>query len=120
VKNLFFHVVTRNKPILGQRIIFKYGCRNNLYLFFFGRELTNSKGEDFILILNNNHIQIKIKLNEEDTSIGLKYMDQILKTIRETIVEMVKSEKYSKYPSRLSYLYVTKTYNDALKWKKTV
>lgn len=117
-KPIFFHIVTRSKLILGQKMVFKDGYKNNLYRFFFEREVTNSKEEDFISILNNNYIQSEIKLNAEDTAVGLTYMDHTLRAIRETIVEMVRLEKYPEYPSRLSCLYTTKTYNDALKWKK--
>lgn len=117
-EDVFFHVVTRNKFTLGQKITFKDGRKNNLYRFFFEGESVNSKNEDFISILNNNYSQNEIKLNAEDTTIGLKYMDQTARAIRETIVEMVRLERYPNYPSRLSCLYTTKTYNDALKWKK--
>ena len=47
----------------------------------------------------------------------MNYMDQTIRAIRETIVEMVRLQEYPNYPSRLSCLYAAKSYEDALKWK---
>ena len=47
----------------------------------------------------------------------MNYMDQTIRAIRETIVEMVRLQEYPDYPSRLSCLYAAKSYEDALKWK---
>lgn len=48
----------------------------------------------------------------------MKYMDKTMRSVRETIVEMVRLQKYPDYPSRLSCLYAAKTYEDILKWKR--
>ena len=47
----------------------------------------------------------------------MNYMDQTIRAIRETIMEMVRLQEYPDYPSRLSCLYAAKSYEDALKWK---
>ncbi|SLM84806.1 MULTISPECIES: DUF2441 domain-containing protein [Vagococcus] len=47
----------------------------------------------------------------------LDYVDQTTRAVRETIVEMVRLEAYPSYPSRLSCLYATKNYEEALQWK---
>ena len=51
---LVYHIVTRNKMYLGQIIFFDKNQNNTLYRFFFEREHLNSKGEDFIQILQDN------------------------------------------------------------------
>lgn len=38
--------------------------------------------------------------------------------MREVILEMVRLQEYPEYPSRLSCLYASKTYEGALKWKE--
>lgn len=47
----------------------------------------------------------------------MSYMDQTIRAVRETIVEMVRLQEFPEYPSRLSCLYASKSYEDALKWK---
>ena len=46
----------------------------------------------------------------------MSYMDQTIRAVRETIVEMVRLQEFPEYPSRLSCLYA-KSYEDALKWR---
>ena len=50
----------------------------------------------------------------------MNYMDQTIRAIRETIVEMIRLQEYPNYPSRLSCLYAAKSYEDALKWKSII
>ncbi|GMQ57244.1 hypothetical protein AN1V17_16390 [Vallitalea sediminicola] len=57
-------------------------------------------------------------LNKENADVAINYMDQTIISIREVIVEMVRLEEFSEYPSRLSCLYAAKSYEDVLKWKK--
>ena len=38
----------------------------------------------------------------------MNYMDQTIRAIRETIMEMVRLQEYPDYPSRLSCLYAAK------------
>ncbi len=47
----------------------------------------------------------------------MNYIDQTIRAVRETIVEMVRLQEYPNYPSRLSCLYAAKSFEDALKWK---
>ncbi len=46
------------------------------------------------------------------------YANQSIRAIRELIVEMVRLQEFPQYPSRLSCLYATKSYEDVLKWKE--
>ncbi len=115
---IVYHIVTRTKMYLGQVIHFDNNQNNALYRFFFEREQLNSKGEDFVKILYSQYTNEGLNLNKEDTEVAIKYVDQTIRAIRETIVEMVRLQEYPEYPSRLSCLYATKNYVDALKWKE--
>lgn len=114
----FFHVVTGKKINLGQKITFKNGRKNNLYKFFFEKEPVSLHGENFSTILINNFSTSGIHLDLEQSEIILEYTDITARAIRETIVEMVRIKKYNDLPSRLSCLYATETYDDAIKWKQ--
>ncbi|WJE50459.1 DUF2441 domain-containing protein [Bacillus cereus] len=113
-----YHIVTRKKMILGQIINFDKNQNNTLYRFFFEREQLNSKGEDFIQILQDHYINEGLNMNKENAEVAIKYVDQTIRAIREVIVEMVRLQEYPEYPSRLSCLYAAKSYEDALKWKE--
>ncbi|AHV96977.1 hypothetical protein PSAB_10235 [Paenibacillus sabinae T27] len=78
----------------------------------------NSKGEDFIKILQGHYTNEGLNLNKENADVAIKYMDQTTRAIREVVVEMVRLQEYPEYPSRLSCLYAAKSYEDALKWKE--
>ncbi|GEN82740.1 hypothetical protein SLU01_10520 [Sporosarcina luteola] len=119
-KNEFFayHIVTRNKMSLGQIIHFDDHEYNSLYRFFFEKEIVNSKGEDFIQILQSHHSGEGLTLEKEDADVAMRYVGQTTRAIREVIVEMVRLKEHPEYPSRLSCLYAAKSYEDALKWKQ--
>ncbi|WP_249902268.1 DUF2441 domain-containing protein [Paenibacillus sp. PK3_47] len=102
----------------GQVISFNDNIKNNLYHFFYEKERLNSKGEDFIQILQSNCTEEGLRLNRENTDVALAYTGQTIRAIRETIVEMVRLQEYPEYPSRLSCLYAAKSYEDASKWKE--
>jgi hypothetical protein len=113
-----YHIVTRKAMSLGQIINFDKNQYNTLYQFFFERQQLNSKGEDFFQILKSNYINESLKFDKENAEVVMKYMDQTIRAIREVVVEMVRLQDYPEYPSRLSCLYATKSYSDALKWKE--
>ncbi|PEB50506.1 hypothetical protein CON65_19375 [Bacillus pseudomycoides] len=113
-----YHIVTRKKMRLGQIISFDQNQNNTLYRFFFEREQLNSKGEDFIQILQSHYTNEGLNLNKENAEVVIKYVDQTIRAVREVIVEMVRLQEYPEYPSRLSCLYAVKSYEDALKWKE--
>jgi len=119
MKDLYvYHLVTRRKMSLGQIINFDKKQKNTLYSFFFEREQLNSKGEDFIQILQGHYTNAGLNLNKENADVAIKYADQTIRAIREMIVEMVRLQEYPEYPSRMSCLYATKDYEDVLKWKE--
>lgn len=102
---------------IGQIIHFDNNQTNTLYHFFFEREHLNATGEDSIQILKSNYINNELHINNENAQVVMKYTDQTIRAVRETIVEMVRLQEYPEYPSRLSCLYASKSYADALKWK---
>ncbi|GAB6457495.1 DUF2441 domain-containing protein [Bacillus luti] len=112
-----YHIVTRKKMSIGQIIHFDKYQTNTLYRFFFEREQLNSNGEDSIQILKNHYTNGGLYLKNENAKVVMSYMDQTIRAVRETIVEMVRLQEYPEYPSRLSCLYAAKNYEDALKWK---
>ncbi|GGA26301.1 DUF2441 domain-containing protein [Psychrobacillus lasiicapitis] len=113
-----YHLVTRKKMRLGQIISFDKKQKNTLYQFFFEREQINAKGEDFFQILQENYSNAGLALNKENADVTINYANQTIRAIREVIVEMVRLQEYPQYPSRLSCLYATKTYEDVMKWKE--
>ncbi|MBD7971048.1 DUF2441 domain-containing protein [Paenibacillus gallinarum] len=112
-----YHIVTKKKMSLGQFICFDDNQKNALYHFFFEKERLNSKGEDFIQILNGHYTADGLKMDKENAEVAISYVGQTMRAIREVIVEMVRLQEYPEYPSRLSCLYAAKSYEDALKWK---
>jgi hypothetical protein len=112
-----YHLVTKQKMTLGQRIHFD-NQYNQLYHFFLEKEQRNSNGEDFIQIMQNSFTSEGICLSEENSKVALKYVDQTIRAIREVVAEMVRLEEFTQYPSRLSCLFAAKNYEDVLKWKR--
>lgn len=113
-----YHIVTRKRMDLGQIICFDNNQKNTLYHFFFEKEQLNSKGEDFLHILESHISNDGLKLNKENADVAMKYVGQTIRAIREVIVEMVRLQDNPEFPSRLSCLYAAKSYQDALKWKE--
>ena len=113
-----YHLVTRKKMNLGQIIHFDDNQRNTLYSFFFEREQLNSKREDFYQIIKTHTSNEGMDLNSENASLVVTYANQTIRAIREVIVEIVRLQEFPQYPSRLSCLYATKSYEDVLKWKE--
>ncbi|MDA2138304.1 DUF2441 domain-containing protein [Bacillus cereus group sp. Bc256] len=112
-----YHIVTRKKMKIGQSIQFNKNQTNTLFHFFFEREHLNSSGEDSIQILKEHYTNEELHIKNENATVVMNYMDQTIRAIRETIVEIVRLQEYPDYPSRLSCLYAAKSYEDALKWK---
>lgn len=112
-----YHLVTGKRMALGQIISFDSNQKNSLYQFFFEKERLNSKGEDFIRIMEGHYTADGLQLDKENAEVAAKYVGQTIRAIREVIVEMVRLQEYPEYPSRLSCLYAAKSYQDALRWK---
>ncbi|CUB11368.1 hypothetical protein BN2127_JRS1_03154 [Bacillus cereus] len=112
-----YHIVTRKKMKIGQIIHFNKNQHNTLYHFFFEKEQLNASGGDGMKIINNHYKNEELHINNENATVVMNYMDQTIRAIRETIVEMVRLQEYPNYPSRLSCLYAAKSYEDVLKWK---
>lgn len=117
-EHIVYHIVTNRKMKLGQIIDFSSKQPNTLYNFFFTRECRNLKGEDVLQILRSNYVDGQISMDKEDSSAILKYYNQTIRAIRESIVEMVRLQEFPNYPSRLSCLYAARTYDEALAWKE--
>ncbi|HFJ9402556.1 TPA: DUF2441 domain-containing protein [Bacillus paranthracis] len=112
-----YHIVTRKKMKSGQIIQFNKNQTNTLFHFFFERKHLNSNGKDSIQILKEHYTNEELHIKNENATVVMNYMDQTIRAIRETIVEMVRLQEYPDYPSRLTCLYAAKSYEDALKWK---
>ncbi|PEI76217.1 hypothetical protein CN572_00675 [Bacillus wiedmannii] len=112
-----YHIVTRRKMNIGQIIHFNKNQHNTLYHFFFEKEQLNASGEDGIKIINNHYKNEELHIKNENAKVVMSYIDQTIRTVRETIVEMVRLQEFPEYPSRLSCLYAAKSYEDVLKWK---
>lgn len=112
-----YHIVTRKKMKIGQSIQFNKNQTNTLFHFFFERKHLNSNGKDSIQILKEHYTNEELHIKNENATVVMNYMDQTIRAIRETIMEMVRLQEYPDYPSRLSCLYAAKSYEDALKWK---
>ncbi|AZJ20492.1 MULTISPECIES: DUF2441 domain-containing protein [Bacillus] len=112
-----YHIVTREKMNIGQIIHFDKNQTNTLFHFFFEREHLNSNGEDPMQILKEHYTNEELHINNENAKVVMNYMNQTIRAVRETIVEMVRLQEFPEYPSRLSCLYAAKSYEDTLKWK---
>ncbi|MDD1368379.1 DUF2441 domain-containing protein [Bacillus sp. MHSD_36] len=112
-----YHIVTKKKMKIGQIIHFNKNQTNTLFQFFFEREHLNSNGEDAMQILKEHYTNEELHIKNENATVVMDYMDQTIRAVRETIVEMVRLQEYPNYPSRLSCLYAARSYEDALKWK---
>ncbi|HGA0513228.1 TPA: DUF2441 domain-containing protein [Bacillus pacificus] len=112
-----YHIVTRKKMKIGQIIHFNKNQMNTLFHFFFEREHLNSSGKDSMQILKEHYTNEELHIKNENATVVMNFMDQTIRAIRKTIVEMVRLQEYPNYPSRLSCLYAAKSYGDALKWK---
>lgn len=113
-----YHIVTNQKMSLGQKINFDKNQKNTLYRFFFEKEQLKSKGEDFMQILYDHFNSDGLNLKGENAEVVVDYAGQTIRAIREVITEMVRLQEYPEYPSRLSCLYATKSYEEVLKWKE--
>ena len=111
-----YHIVTRKKCISDKSFLLTK-INTILYITSFEREQLNASGEDGIQILNKHYKNNELHINNENTKVVMSYMDQTIRAVRETIVEMVRLQEFPEYPSRLSCLYVAKSYEDALKWR---
>ena len=114
----YYHIVTRERFEVGQKLVFKAETNNRLYDFFFKKEFINSDGKDAFQAIKAGVSSNGLQLGIEDTSLLLKYNDITIRGIRELVVEIVRLKKYSNYPSRLNCLYVSESYEDIIKWKK--
>ena len=88
---------------IGQSIQFNKNQTNTL---LFERKHLNSSGEDSIQILKEHYTNEELHIKNENATVVMNYMDQTIRAIRETIMEMVRSQEYPDYPSRLSCLYL--------------
>lgn len=113
-----YHIVTRKKMQLGQIILFDNEQKNTLFHYFFEKEFLSSDGKGIFQIISDSRHEKEIRLNNENSQVVTQYLGHTIRSIREVIVELVRLQEFPHYPSRLSCLYTTKTYEDLLKWKK--
>lgn len=96
-----FHVVTDRPMYVGQKIIFDDSHHSGVYQRVYDKlNIVND-------IYDNPEKYDETKL-EHHTSVAL----------RELALEEVRKKKYPQYPSRMSCLYVSKTFEEAKNWGK--
>ncbi|HDR3490648.1 DUF2441 domain-containing protein [Bacillus wiedmannii] len=115
-----YHIVTKKKMNIGQIIHFDKNQTNILFHFFFEREHLNSSGEDSMQILKEHYTNEELHINNENAKVVMNYMDQTIRAVRETIVEMVRLQEFPEYPSRLSCLYAAKSYEDGIPFSQKI
>lgn len=97
----FYHVVTDKPMYVGQQIIFDEEHHSGVYQRV--REKTGIVNEIYANPSKYNADEL-----EHHTSVAL----------RELALEEVRQRKYPQYPSRMSCLYVSKTFEEAENWGK--
>ena len=112
-----YHIVTNNIMTLGQVINFEEDQKNTLYRFFLEKEHVNQQDEDCMQILTNHYTDEGLHLDKENATILVQYAGHTMRAVREVLAEMVRLQEFPNYPSRLSCLYATISYEEALKWK---
>ena len=96
-----FHVVTDSPMNIGQRIMFDETHHSGVYQRVYDK-----------LDIVNDIYDNPDKYDEE------KLEHHTLVALRELALEEVRREKYPQYPSRMSCLYVSKTFEEADNWGK--
>ena len=94
-----YHVVTEKPMYIGQQIIFDDNHHNGVF----------QRVYDKINIVNDiyaNPSKYNAETLEQHTSVAL----------RELALEEVRQKKYPQYPSRMSCLYVSRTFEEANNW----
>lgn len=94
-----YHVVTDRPMNVGQKIIFDENNHSGVY-----ERVINKI--DVVNEIYKNPKNYKANELEHHTSVAL----------RELAMEEVRKEEYPFYPSRMSCLYVSKTYDEAIRW----
>jgi hypothetical protein len=112
-----FHLVTNQKFDMGQELSFDSNSKNTLFDFFLGNEVRNQSGQDIFQIVSENSKSGIMSFSSEESVILKKYLSLTSKSLRELVLELVRTQEFPHLPSRLSCLYAAKTYEDALKWK---
>lgn len=113
-----FHLTSKQKFHVGQKISINTHKTNVLYDFFLRKEIKSTEGKDIFEILGSNQTNSGLTLDVENTKLLTKYNDITLRGMREVITEMVRLQEFSYLPSRLHCLYAAKTYEEILEWKK--
>ncbi|MBU0569796.1 DUF2441 domain-containing protein [Patescibacteria group bacterium] len=113
-----FHLTSKQKFHVGQKISINTDKTNVLYDFFLRKEVKSPEGKDIFEILGSNQTNSSLTLDVENTKLLKKYNDITLRGMREVITEMVRLQEFSHLPSRLHCLYAAKTYEEILEWKK--
>lgn len=96
-----FHVVTDKPMYVGQRILFGETHHSGVYQRVYDKL-------DIVNDIYDNPEKYNEEKLEHHTSVAL----------RELALEEVRREKYPQYPSRMSCLYVSKTFEETDNWGK--
>lgn len=96
-----YHVVTEKPMYVGQQIIFDEEHHSGVFQRVYDKL-------EIVEDIYANPSKYDVKTLEHHTAVAL----------RELALEEVRQKKHPKYPSRLSCLYVSKTFEEADKWAK--
>lgn len=96
--DVVYHVVTEKPMFVGQKIIFDDNHHSGVY----------QRVYDKINIVND------IYENPDNYQLPLEHHVSV--ALRELALEEVRKEKYPNYPSRMSCLYVSSTFEQAVSW----
>ena len=94
-----YHVVTDRPMYVGQQIVFDENNRSGVYRRVYEKI-------DIVKDIYENPSKYNAETLEHHTSVAL----------RELALEEVRLKKYPQYPSRMGCLYVSKTFEEAVKW----
>lgn len=99
IKIFVYHVVTDRPMHIGQQIMFDEEHHSGVYRRVYDKI-------DIINNIYNNPSEYNTDELEHHTAVAL----------RELALEEVRQKKYPQYPSRMSCLFVSKTFDEAEKW----
>lgn len=96
---VFYHVISDTPKQVGQHFILDEKHPNGVY--------------------NRVHAQMSIVediYNNPEKYESTELSHEVDVALRELALEKVRKEKYPQYPSRMASLYVSKTYEEAVRW----
>ena len=95
----FYHVVSDKPKQVGQRFLLNEDNPNGVHDRVYAQMST-----------------VEDIYNDPKKYEGVELTHEVDVALRELALEKVRKEKYPQYPSRMAALYVSKTYEEAVRW----